>query len=152
VLFVRLKGPTDLLGAVLVGVLAALAMQAKYTAFAAPVALAWYAITHRQFAFVGIVALSVCVALFIGWEGLMLTKYGESHFIHLARGASGNGPLLERVLALIEVRYRLVGPLSGQLGCLAAGVGLFAGAALGVPRRWLAGVACAWCAGFVLVA
>ncbi|MBY0461437.1 MAG: hypothetical protein K2V38_29320, partial [Gemmataceae bacterium] len=72
---------------------------------------------------------------------------GRSHFALHAGSAGGGG-----LGAFVEYRLSLVAPLAGYLGCLAVGVGLLAGSALGVSRRRLAVVAGVWCAGFALVA
>ncbi len=128
------------------GIVAGLAMQTKYSAFVAPAVIAWYGLTHRRFALAAL-AVGLCVAVFVGWELLLVQKYGQSHFAFHA-GSSGSGGL--RVFA--SGKFDLLGPLAGYLGCLAVGAGLLAGAALRVTRRWLVGVAVVWCVGFVLVA
>lgn len=134
------------------GVLAGLAMQTKYTALLIPVAVAWYGLTHRR---VGLAALAVAipVAVFVGWELLMVKRYGESHFLHHATGQKphvrkGEAPFD----AFLREKSALGAPLVGHLGCLGIGVLLVAGSALGVGRRWLAGAAGVWAAGFLLVA
>ena len=127
--------------AALAGVVAALAMQAKYSAFVAPVVIAWFGITHRRLALAA-VAVGVCVATFVAWELWLVQKYGESHFAFHASAARGG----------VSAKLDLAGPLTGYPGCLAVGGGLLAASALRVPRRWLAGVAGVWCAGFSLAA
>ena len=131
--------------AALAGALAGLAMQTKYSAFAAPAVIAWFGFAHRRFALAA-VAVCLCVAVFAGWEVLMWAKYGQSHFAFHA-GASGGGRG-----EFLRSKFDLLAPLAGYLGCLAVGPGLLALSALRVPRRWLAGVAAVWCAGFALIA
>lgn len=132
----------------LAGLVAGLAMQTKYSAFVAPVVLGWYGLTHRR---VGSAVCAVCVAvaLFVGWELLLVAKYGRSHFAFHAdsSGAAGGG-----LKQFLEDKGELLAPLGGYLGCLAVGGGLLALSTLRVPRRWLAGAAVTWCVGFVLVA
>jgi hypothetical protein len=132
--------------AVLAGLVAALAMQAKYSAFVAPAVVAWYGLTHRHLGRAA-VACGVCVAAFAGWELWLVHTYGRSHFWHHASGAGGEGGLIER----IQDKLALVPPLASYLGCLAVGPGLLAASALRVPRRWLIGTAVAWCVCFALV-
>lgn len=149
--FIRTSGRRDWRGVILVGVVAAFAMQTKYTAFVAPAVFAWYGLTHRQFA-LAFGAASVCVALFAGWELLLVEKYGRSHFWTHASGSGGAPPEgANRVTAFLHDKFDLIPPLVGQLGCLATGVGLLAASALRVPRKWLAGVAVTWLVGFALV-
>ncbi|HEY1186822.1 MAG TPA: glycosyltransferase family 39 protein, partial [Gemmata sp.] len=130
---------------VLAGCVAGLAMQTKYSAFVAPAVIAWFGLTHRRF-WPALVAVGVCVAVFVGWELLLVAKYGQSHFAFHA-GSSGGGGLR----AFAEQKFSLLAPLSGYLGGLAVGAGLLAVSALRVPRRWLGGIVGVWCFGFVLV-
>lgn len=132
--------------AALAGCVAGLAMQTKYSAFVAPAVIAWYGLTHRRFGSAALAA-GVCVAVFAGWELLLVSKYGQSHFAFHA-GASGSGGFRK----FVEEKLDLLPPLAGYLGCLAAAPGLLALSALRVPRAWLAGLTLVWCAGFVLVA
>ncbi|MBA4064646.1 MAG: hypothetical protein C0501_13220 [Isosphaera sp.] len=124
------------------GVLAALAMQTKYSALPVPVVVAWYGLTHRR---VGLAAVAVGVAAagFVGWEQVTVAKYGESHFAHHLRKQEPAATLWEKA--------NLAPGLAGHLGCLGVGVGLVALGALGVPRRGLAVAAVALCVGFVRI-
>lgn len=146
-LFARAADRRSLRLATLAGCVAGLAMQTKYSAFVAPAAILWYALTHRRLSF-GVLAAGVSVAVFVGWELLLVAKYGQSHFALHAGSAGGGGGLSKWA----EDKFDLLGPLAGYFGCLAVGPGLLALAALRVPRRWVLGVAVAWCAGFALVA
>ena len=134
------------------GLVAGLAMQSKYSAFVAPAVIAWYGLTHRRVG-PGAVAVGACVTVFVGWELWLVERYGESHFLLHATASSGDPPAGQSKLsAFANEKFELVPQLSGYFGCLAAGVGLLAGSALRVPRRWLIGAAALWCVGFALVA
>jgi hypothetical protein len=138
-------------GAVGVGLVAALAMQTKYSAFAAPAVIFWYGLTHSR---VGLAAVAVAVAVgaFAGWELLLDQKYGESHFLFHATAAAAPPEGKSRLAAFVDDKFGLIGPLVSHLGCLAVGCGLLAASALRLPRRWLLSAAVVWCCGFVLVA
>ncbi|MBM3983289.1 MAG: hypothetical protein FJ304_24055, partial [Planctomycetes bacterium] len=129
------------------GALAALAMQAKYSAFVAPAVIVWYGVAHRRLARAA-VAVAVCVALFASWELWLVSKYGESHFWRHARASGGSS---DPGTALAD-KLNLIPPLVGQLGCLAVGAGLLALSAVRAPRWRLAALAGVWWAGFALVA
>lgn len=145
-LFLRAGGSRRWLFALAAGVVAALAMQAKYTAFATPVVIAWVGLSHRRFAGAA-VAVAACAALFAGWELLLVRHYGESHFWHHATGAGGSGT----VAARLEEKFQLVPWLAGYLGCLAVGPGLLA-LSVARSRRLAAVAAVVWCVGFAAVA
>jgi hypothetical protein len=135
--------------AVAAGLLAALAMQTKYTMLLIPPAIVWYGLTHRR---VGLAAVAVAVAVlaFVAWELLLVAKYDRSHFVF---HAADQQPA-ERVSTAeyLEKKLDLGGPLAGYLGCLGVGVGLAAAGAWCVSRRWLAVAAAAWLAGFMVIA
>jgi hypothetical protein len=128
------------------GALAALAMQAKYSAFVAPAVIVWYGLAHRRLARAA-VAVAVCAVLFASWELWLVSKYGESHFWKHARASSGGEPG-----AALAEKLNLIPPLAGQLGCLAVGAGLLALSAVRAPRWRLAALAGVWWAGFAVVA
>ncbi|MBA4188978.1 MAG: hypothetical protein C0467_13355 [Planctomycetaceae bacterium] len=136
---------------VVAGVLAALAMQTKYTALLIPPAILWYGITHRRVG-LALVAVGVAVAAFAGWETLLVAKYGQSHFVY---HVSGQKPLPDpgesAFGAFVREKAELWPPLVGHLGCLAIGVSLVAAATLGVPRRTLLAFAVLWAAGFLCI-
>ncbi len=136
---------------VVAGLLAALAMQTKYTALLIPPAILWYGITHRRIG-LAVVAVVIAATAFAGWELLLVAKYGQSHFMYHASGQRplprpGETPLT----AFIREKSELGPPLTGYLGCLGIGVALIAGAVLGLPRRTLPSVAVLWTAGFLLI-
>ncbi len=128
--------------AALAGGVAGLAMQTKYSAFVAPAVIAWCGLSHRRLALAA-VAVGVCVAVFGGWELLLVQKYGRSHFAFHA-SASGGGSVGEKL--------GLLAPLAGHLGCLAVGAGLLALSVWRAPRWRLVCVAAVWCVGFALAA
>jgi hypothetical protein len=150
-LFVRAADRKDWRRALLAGLVAALAMQTKYTAFVAPAAIAWYGLTHRRPALAA-VAVAACAALFAGWELWLVNQYGRSHFWFHATATAEAPAGASKLSALVQQKVNLIPPLVGQFGCLAAGVGLLAGWVWRLPRRWLVGAAGVWCAGFVLAA
>ncbi|HUR53984.1 MAG TPA: hypothetical protein VMZ71_07625, partial [Gemmataceae bacterium] len=132
--------------ALLAGLLAALALQTKYTALVVPPLLVWYGITTGRFKR-SLVAVAVAVVAFAGWEALVAAKYGVSHFLfHLTQHSSGGG-----TWDYVEAKLSLIPPLAGHLGCLAVGLGFYAGRAVGVPRRWVLRAAAFWLVGAVLV-
>lgn len=151
-LFARACAPRRLGLAALAGLVAAAAMQAKYSAFVAPVVIAWYGLTHRRFLLAAVACL-VCAVAFAGWELWVADAYGESHFAHHA-AASGSGAPAGRskLAAFVEGKLALVPSLASHLGCLAGGAGLLAASALRIPRKYLTAVAGVWCIGFVLIA
>ena len=131
--------------------IAAVAMQTKYTALIIPPVLAWYGITHRKTRF-AVVAVGVATVMFAAWELMLTVKYGQSHFLYHLQSqqpAGGEGNPLAR---FVNEKADLLAPLAGHLGCLAVGIGLFAGRGLGIPRGVLVAVAACWCVGFGLIA
>lgn len=138
--------------AVLAGVVAGLAMQTKYTALIVPPILGWYALVHRRLG-LGAIAIIAAVATFLAWEGSLLHLYGESHFFHHVAEQqpaeeSGKSPLQ----TLLDEKLGLIPALAGHLGCLAVGIGLWAGWAVGLPRAALLAAAALWIAGAAAVA
>ncbi|QDU22882.1 glycosyltransferase family 39 protein [Urbifossiella limnaea] len=127
------------------GLLAALAMQTKYTALVAPAVLGWYGLTHRRLA-LAVVAVAAAAGGFAAWEGLVQLKYGTSHFLHHAgqQAASEDGWLADK--------FDLVAPLAGHLGVLGVGFALYAQRSLGLPRGLIAGGAVLWLIGAALIA
>lgn len=127
------------------GLLAALAMQTKYTALVAPALLAWYGLTHRRLS-LAVVAVAAAVGGFAAWEGVVYLKYGTSHFLHHAgqQAASEAGWLADKL--------DLAAPLAGHLGVLGVGFALYAQRSLGLPRGVVVGGAVVWVVGAALVA
>lgn len=149
--FIRSTRQSNWRQAILGGVIAGLAMQTKYTALVLPAVIAWYGITHRLFALTA-VAVGISIALFVGWEFLLMLHYHESHFLyHASQSAGAPPPGATRVTAFFAGKSDLIPPLVGQLGCLAAGVGLLAASALRFSQRWVVALAVVWSVCFVLV-
>ena len=125
------------------GVLAALAMQTKYTAIVLPAVIVWYGLVHGRMKDAALTVL-MAVALFALWECGLVLKYGESHFLHHAAGESGTDGWLES-------KTKLAMPMISYLGGLGIGFVLFAACLHG--RRFLAwGLATFAVLSFVLVA
>ncbi len=138
--------------AVLAGVIAGLAIQTKYTALVVPPILGWYALLHRRLG-LGAIAIFAAAATFLAWEGLLFHQYGESHFFHHVAeqqpaGENGKAP----IETLLDEKMSLVPALAGHLGCLAVGIGLWAGCAVGLPRTALLAAAALWVVGVAAVA
>ena len=127
--------------AVAAGLIAFLAIQAKYTGFLAPAAMLLYAVCFRRIRF-GVVAAALPLALFVGVECLIAHAYGESHFLRALhdREAPPMGKLL------------LVQPLLGILGGTASAAAVLGLAALGARRRVVLTAATVVLLGFAAVA
>jgi len=153
VLFIRAGDVGSWRLAIIAGLLAALAMQTKYTMLLIPPALGWYGLTHGRFRLVlSVVAVAVAIAGFAAWEFVLVEQYGQSHFLFHAADQAAAPSDASKVMAFVRSKLSLSGPLVGHLGCLGVGVGLVGFAALGVPRRGLATLGTAWGVGFVLIA
>lgn len=128
------------------GLVTALAMQTKYTMLLAPPVLLWYGWTHGRTRLAA-VAVGVAVLAFAAWELLLVGKYAQSHFLYHV-GEQGGGSLDET----LRDKMALLPPLTAHLGCLAVGIGVYAGRAAGVPRRWLLAATVLWVIGVGLIA
>jgi hypothetical protein len=108
------------------GLLAAVAMQTKYTAFVTPSAMLAYGLVYgrlRQ----GLTAATVASLVFAAWELVTAFLYGESSFLCNLHQQDGN-----------PTRYlHLALPLLTLMGGVAPALGLFGLAALGARRRFL---------------
>jgi hypothetical protein len=131
--------------AIAAGLLAALAIQTKYTMLLLPPILLWYGITHRSIR-LGLMAVAVAACGVIGWELVLHARYGQSHFLHHLREHKPDWK------QMLDEKFALTAPLAGHLGLLATGFGLFAARAVGVPRRAIAAFATLWILGMALVA
>jgi hypothetical protein len=141
VVFLRGCDQGSWLRAVAAGLLAGLAMEAKYTAFVAPAVMVAYAVRAgrlRQ----GLLAAMVAVGVFAGWEWLMAVAYGQSHFVYALR---------ERDESVWQ-KLRLAGPLVGLLGGVGPALLLLNLTALRLPRWVVAMTAAVTLLGLGLVA
>ena len=138
--------------AVLSGIAVGLAIQTKYSALVVPPMLVWYALLHRRIG-LGMIAVIAAAAMFLAWEGFLMERYGESHFFHhLAEQRPVEGEDRSPMEELLDQKLSLVPAIAGHLGCLAAGIGLWAGWAAGLPRSVLVTAAGLWLAGVAAVA
>lgn len=131
-------------GVISAGLCAGLAAQTKYSVFALPAVIVWYGIISRRLLPAG-VCVAIAVGVFVGWEGILLARYGVSHFAHqLAEFVGTNGPVPEarvwsRVEGQFRVKWGLVDPLLAHLGATVWWVAPFGWVVLGgrpVIARW----------------
>lgn len=128
--------------ALLAGLLAGLAMQAKYTMVTIPVALAWYGLLTRNLLATGF-SLVTAFAVFAGWEALLHATSGVSHFLYHLRDQrtnQGGWPATELALSTLP-----------HLGWLGLGWALFVGRAVGFGRRGVSALAAVATIGLVAV-
>jgi hypothetical protein len=79
-LFLRACDRNQLALAVLAGLTAGVAMQTKYTAFVMPAVMLLFAFLHRR-TWMGLVAASLAALVFVAFEGFLVLRHGESHFL-----------------------------------------------------------------------
>jgi hypothetical protein len=124
------------------GLIAGLAMQTKY-ASAGPVAVAvLYGLVHRR---LGVTAGVVAAAgfVFLGWEGLLVHRYGESHLSHaLASAATGD----QRPFGISAIGWLCL------LGATCPGIGLLLLAGSGIRLRFVLATAALACVGIGAIA
>ena len=128
--------------AVVAGVLAGVAVQAKYTgAVPAAAVVLWFVLRRRPglAAAAGATALAVAV----GWEGLVARAQGESHFLIHFRQRQGK-PVVRGI--------HLMPALASHAAGLAPAVGLLGMAALGWGRRAVLGAGLAVAGGVAALA
>jgi hypothetical protein len=155
VLFLRARDRDSVPLAAAAGLAAGFAMQTKYTGFLGPTAMVLYAVVlgaltpaySRRGALrpllLATIAALVAGLVFVAWEGWVVWRYGESHFLHEYRHADHD-------LGVQLRRWSL--PLLVLLGCV-HGVGLPLGlAGLGRRPRIVAATGIAIAACFVLLA
>jgi hypothetical protein len=140
-LFIRATDDDSSFLAALAGLAAGLAVQTKYTGFVGLAAIMLYAVmTHRPR--VGVVAVIVAAAVFIGWEIFIAASYGESHFLyHLGKHGNQFVP-----------KSDLMVPFLVYLGGLAPGLILLGLAALRFRGVSVAVVATAIACGYAVIA
>jgi hypothetical protein len=123
------------------GIVAGIATQTKYTAFVAIGVMMLHALQTGQWRRWAVVA-GMASLMFVGWELLILGRYGDSHFwlgFNYFQPSTGG-------------KLKLIQPLAGYLGStMAAAIPLFL-AALGRSTRVVWGSAALVLAGFALVA
>lgn len=125
--------------AILAGLIAGAAINTKWTGFLAPAAIGLYGLTHRRLR-LGLLAMAVAAAVFIGWEVWIASIYGQSHFLnHSKRQHTTLLDRLNSAKALVSI-----------LGGVAPAVLLLG--QVGLKRRWIALVTgVALTAGFVAI-
>lgn len=138
--YLRAAGRGSLGLALGAGVLAGLATQTKYTSVGILGAIAAHALLERRVRVAGL-TLSVSLALFFGWEALMTAAYGQGMFFGQIRYGLFWYPRADMVLPFLRL-----------LGGAAPFLALWGLAGLGLPRRSVAGLACATLAAFAALA
>jgi hypothetical protein len=134
------------------GLVAALAMQTKYTMLVIPTIAIWYGLTRARYRLSAAAAV-IAIGGFMGWELLLVQKYGRSHFAYHATSQSAESQLgMGRIQTFFADKADLAPGLAGHVGCLAIGAGLVGAGAVGVPRRWVGVMAAAWAIGFASIA
>lgn len=127
---------------ILVGLLAGVALQTKYTALVTlAVIVVWYVLMGHWRK--GFVAAALALLVFVAWETFVVATQGESHF--LCSLGQRSGGTVKRAL------HQAL-PLLTLVGGVAPAVALLGLTALGWSRRWVVGVAVAVLLGFVALA
>ncbi len=121
------------------GIMAALAIETKYTAMVFPVLIFACSLLHRRW-WLGVLSGLIALSLFVVCELLIGQKYGMSHFLfHLG---------LHDVLKGTQTRSVLIQNVLRLIGGLGPAIGLIGLAALNAPRRALIAAATAIAAGY----
>lgn len=141
VLFMQACDERSLIKVATAGLIAGFAMETKYTAFTAPAAMLLYSATVGRLP-LGLLALSVAGGLFLGWEGFIKAKYGDSHFWLGAMQYS----------APPSAKLRLLQPFFGLLGGLIPFLLPTALVVLGKSPRLVRDVTAVLAIGFALLA
>jgi hypothetical protein len=142
VIFLEALDRTSYAGAVAAGLLAALAMQTKYTAFTAPAVMIVAALLGRR-PVLGLLAALVAGAGFCAWEVFLYYQQGSSHFLF----ALGLGDAIRRRDA-----PQLALPLITCIGCVGPAIALMAWVGLGAPTWAVAAGALGTVLGLCLIA
>jgi hypothetical protein len=140
-MFVRGSQRSSLQDMLAAGVLAGLAMQAKYTAFVTPAVFLAYGLTQRCCR-PALAAAAIALLLFVGWEIFVAWQHGDSHFL-LALKVRQDAPL--------QRAFRLALPLLTMTAGVAPGTLLLALYATTRSWRLLAVAAGLLLAGILLV-
>lgn len=129
--------------AMFAGLVAGIAMQTKYSAFAVPVVVLVYALLFGKLR-LGIAAVMVAAAFFAGFEAFIFYVSGHSHWLYQSQ-LYGSVNLLAKYFYLAWPLLTLTGSLTPMLGILALD-------SLGVGKRYIFGSIAAVFASFVLIA
>lgn len=117
--------------AIAAGALAGLAMQTKYTAATAPAVMLLHGAMSRRPA-CALLAAAAAGSLFAGWEALIWSHYGQSHFVEAFSQRTG---IWSQSVRLRQLLYGLVAN-TGPLAC-----GILPLLAFALWRRPLAAIA-----------
>jgi hypothetical protein len=142
-LFFRACGRRSGAQALLAGFVAGLAMQTKYTALLLPAIMLLYAVRFRRQR-LGVMAAALAGALFAGWELVLVSQHGRSHF-------SANLPEYSTAMWL-DVKSGIAQALLPMLGGVTPVLTLLGLTALGCRRTLIAAIAGAFALGYLLVA
>jgi hypothetical protein len=153
-LFVTACERADAWFALASGLAVGLAMQTKYSAVVYPALVLAHAAIYRR-PREGALALLAATGLFLGWEGLMIARYGQSHFltgVQLVRSIDIL-PSLTSAEAEAPGTAALYWTLSlfSLLGGTALFPALLASVGLGARRFWVMGAAAVAGAGFAAI-
>jgi hypothetical protein len=127
--------------AVLAGLVAAVAMQTKYTGVVAVAAMATATVVYCRPG-LGLAAIATAALGFLAWEFLITILYGTSHFFNSLESSSST--LADKV-TLIPLFF-------SQFGGLAPAVVLLGLTAAGLSRWWVIAAGAATVAGYAAVA
>jgi hypothetical protein len=144
ILFIRGCDDGSVLSAIGAGLVAALAMQTKYTGFLSLGTMFLYAAGQKRW---GLLLLAACLAImpFAVWEVFVAARYGVSHFLfHLWQQGEIRSPP--------GAKLRFVLPLFMLLGGLASVLLPMALIALQAPRRWVLAATVIGATNYALVA
>lgn len=131
----------SLMRAIAAGVVAGVSMQTKYSVLLGPGVLLLYGTLVRRMR-LGLAAAAVGAGVFVGWEGLIALRYGESHLLHHALW----------LRAVAATKANLLAALIGNLGGVATPVLLVGLVGLGWSGRAVVTVGVAIVLGYAAIA
>jgi 4-amino-4-deoxy-L-arabinose transferase-like glycosyltransferase len=140
-LFLRACAPGSGKLAIVAGLLAALAMQTKYTGVMAPGAMAAATLVYRR-PRPGLAAAAVAALAFCAWEAFIAIRYGRSHFLN---SWDDNATTLWEKASLVPVFF-------SQLGGVAPALVLLGMATVGTARPRILAAGGATLVGYAAVA
>ncbi|MCH7707895.1 MAG: glycosyltransferase family 39 protein [Myxococcales bacterium] len=126
--FTRACDSGDWRTALFAGIVAGVAMQTKYTAVTLVAALLAYGWIYGSLRLAA-VAAAAASAIFVGWECILIAKYGESHFMYALLWGQGSGSF--------HRGFELVVGLVAILGAVAPGIAILASVAMRASPRAL---------------